>query len=167
MLRLSACLLHNKSRKLFIVIDVLIAEVCDKEKHMAGALHSYFIFFIIHNCGITLLALWGVQNLRLNQLYANVVHDLTLRKCYRAIFRIPIGAASQKSIQPSNGVRIAAEYDKVVAELKKAGEKALQVQALNELGDVYGHMGNWVAARQAWNDSLDLLIGPYQVMHPL
>ena len=39
----------------------------------------------------------------------------------------------------------------------------LQVEAMNELGDVYAHFGSWREAVQAWNDALDCLIGPYQV----
>lgn len=39
----------------------------------------------------------------------------------------------------------------------------MQVEALNELGDVYAHFGSWKEAVQAWNDALDCMIGPYQV----
>lgn len=39
----------------------------------------------------------------------------------------------------------------------------LQVEATNELGDVYAHSGSWKEAVQAWNDALDCIIGPYQV----
>ena len=39
----------------------------------------------------------------------------------------------------------------------------MQVEALNELGDVYAHFGRWKEAVQAWNDALDCIIGPYQV----
>ena len=39
----------------------------------------------------------------------------------------------------------------------------LQVEATNELGDVYAHFGSWKEAVQAWNDALDCIIGPYQV----
>ena len=46
--------------------------------------------------------------------------------------------------------------------LKASGDKALQAQALNELGDVQAHFAQWPAAVQAWNDALDLVIGPYQ-----
>lgn len=40
----------------------------------------------------------------------------------------------------------------------------LQVEATNELGDVYAHFGSWKEAVQAWNDALDCIIGPYQVV---
>ena len=40
----------------------------------------------------------------------------------------------------------------------------LQVEATNELGDVYAHFGSWKEAVQAWNDALDCIIGPYQVI---
>ena len=46
--------------------------------------------------------------------------------------------------------------------LKASGDKGLQAQALNELGDVQAHFAQWPAAVQAWNDALDLVIGPYQ-----
>lgn len=39
----------------------------------------------------------------------------------------------------------------------------LQVEATNELGDVYAQFGSWKEAVQAWNDALDCIIGPYQV----
>ena len=43
-----------------------------------------------------------------------------------------------------------------------------QVEATNELGDVYAHHGSWAEAVQAWKDALDCIIGPYQVtsLHP-
>ena len=40
----------------------------------------------------------------------------------------------------------------------------LQMAATNELGDVYAHYGSWKEAIQAWNDALDCIIGPYQVI---
>ena len=36
--------------------------------------------------------------------------------------------------------------------------------ALNELGDVHAHFGNWKDAATAWSDALDTLLGPYQVL---
>ncbi|KAK9804359.1 hypothetical protein WJX72_009127 [[Myrmecia] bisecta] len=60
--------------------------------------------------------------------------------------------------------RLPNEYNKTIEALREAGEKRLQILALNELGDVYAHIGQFEEAAQAWNDSLDLLLGPYQVL---
>lgn len=54
----------------------------------------------------------------------------------------------------------------VIEVLKKRGEKGGMLLAMNEMGDVHAHFGNWSAATTAWNDTLDTLIGPYQVRSP-
>lgn len=42
-----------------------------------------------------------------------------------------------------------------------------QVEATNEVGDVWANFGSWPEAVQAWHDALDCIIGPYQVTcHP-
>ena len=55
------------------------------------------------------------------------------------------------------------QYEAVVSALRGSGEKLLQAQALNELGDVLAHAGQLEEALAAWSDALDLLCGPYQV----
>lgn len=50
----------------------------------------------------------------------------------------------------------------VIEVLKQRGEKAHLVLATHELGDVHAHFGNWRGASVAWNDALDMLLGPYQ-----
>eukprot|EP00798_Chlamydomonas_sp_ICE-L_P023815 gene23815-9378_t len=57
-----------------------------------------------------------------------------------------------------------AEYVKVIEILKKRCEKASMILAIQEMGDVHAHFGNWGVATTSWNDALDALIGPYQVL---
>lgn len=47
--------------------------------------------------------------------------------------------------------------------LKRRNEKGAMLLALHELGDVHAHFGNWGGAATSWNDTLDTLLGPYQV----
>ncbi|KAL0048239.1 hypothetical protein WJX82_010821 [Trebouxia sp. C0006] len=70
---------------------------------------------------------------------------------------------ASRSSQPAE-VRLPAEYVKVIDQLGAAREKALQVEATNELGDVHAHFGSWPEAVQAWHDALDCIMGPYQVI---
>ena len=56
---------------------------------------------------------------------------------------------------------------KVVEQLGQAREKVLQGQALNELADLQAHLGAWPEALQAWHTAVDLIVGPYQVLHSL
>lgn len=51
----------------------------------------------------------------------------------------------------------------VIELLREREEKPAMVLALNELGDVYAHFGQWDKAAAAWGDALDTLLGPYQV----
>ncbi len=46
--------------------------------------------------------------------------------------------------------------------LKHRGEKGGMVLALNELGDVHAHFGNWRGATTAWNDALDALVRSFR-----
>lgn len=50
----------------------------------------------------------------------------------------------------------------VIEVLKKRGGRAHLVLATHELGDVHAHFGDWRGASVAWNDALDMLLGPYQ-----
>lgn len=52
----------------------------------------------------------------------------------------------------------------VIELLKNRGEKGYAVLAMHELGDAHAHFGNWGGATAAWNDTLDTLLGPYQVL---
>jgi hypothetical protein len=51
----------------------------------------------------------------------------------------------------------------VIEFLNKRGQKSAMILAINEMGDVHAHFGNWKGATAAWSDALDTLIGPYQV----
>ena len=70
---------------------------------------------------------------------------------------------TKASSRPENVV-VPEQYEKVIELLKERQEKVLQVQAMNELGDVHAHFGAWSEAVQLWNDALDTIIGPYQVI---
>ena len=54
-------------------------------------------------------------------------------------------------------------YRDLISALQAAGNKLAQVQAMNELGDVFAHCGRSTDALSIWNDALDLLVGPYHV----
>lgn len=56
------------------------------------------------------------------------------------------------------------KYTECITALRNVGEKEAQAQACNEVGDVWLHHGDLPAATTAWNDSLDLITGPYQVL---
>ncbi|KAG1679321.1 hypothetical protein FOA52_009353 [Chlamydomonas sp. UWO 241] len=68
-----------------------------------------------------------------------------------------------RASQPDHA-RVPGEYEKVIEFLKKRGEKGAMILAMNEMGDVHAHFGNWRAATTAWSDALDTLLGPYQVI---
>lgn len=71
-------------------------------------------------------------------------------------------AKTKATSRPENIV-VPEQYAKVIETLKERQEKVWQVQAMNELGDVHAHFGNWAEATQIWNDALDTIVGPYQV----
>ncbi|MEW5312856.1 MAG: hypothetical protein WDW38_004457 [Sanguina aurantia] len=73
------------------------------------------------------------------------------------------GTNKSKLSQP-DFLRLPAEYVKVIEVLKKRGGRAHLVLATHELGDVHAHFGDWRGASVAWNDALDMLLGPYQVL---
>eukprot|EP00775_Hariotina_reticulata_P005829 gene5829-6070_t len=75
-----------------------------------------------------------------------------------------IAGQRQASHRAPDHMLLVAEYGRVVEQFKKRGEKAHMILALNELGDVWAHAGDWPQAEQAWSSALDALLGPYQVM---
>lgn len=56
-----------------------------------------------------------------------------------------------------------AQYEEVIRTLQAAAETHAQALACNELGDVQVQRGDITQATALWNDSLDLITGPYQV----
>lgn len=61
-------------------------------------------------------------------------------------------------------MRMQTKYTECITALRNVGEKEAQAQACNEVGDVWLHHGDLREATAAWNDSLDLITGPYQVL---
>ena len=57
-----------------------------------------------------------------------------------------------------------AQYENVIKTLQAAAETHMQALACNELGDVQVQRGDVTQATALWNDSLDLITGPYQVI---
>lgn len=55
------------------------------------------------------------------------------------------------------------QYEAAIAALRGTGDKLLQAQALNELGDALAQAGRADRAAALWSDALDLVCGPYQV----
>jgi uncharacterized protein HemY len=58
---------------------------------------------------------------------------------------------------------VQAQYEDVIKTLQAAAETHAQALACNELGDVHVQRGDVTQATALWNDSLDLITGPYQV----
>eukprot|EP00201_Polytomella_parva_P014162 CAMPEP_0175058744 /NCGR_PEP_ID=MMETSP0052_2-20121109/12028_1 /TAXON_ID=51329 ORGANISM="Polytomella parva, Strain SAG 63-3" /NCGR_SAMPLE_ID=MMETSP0052_2 /ASSEMBLY_ACC=CAM_ASM_000194 /LENGTH=400 /DNA_ID=CAMNT_0016324179 /DNA_START=94 /DNA_END=1292 /DNA_ORIENTATION=+ len=79
--------------------------------------------------------------------------------------KTPTSSHSHPSTPPSSELtRIPTLYQSAIDLLKKRNEKMFMILAIHELGDVYAHLGDWTNASIQWNDALDTLLGPYQVI---
>lgn len=74
------------------------------------------------------------------------------------------GSSTSSRSPGDSSSRLPYEYLAAIELVRKRQDKALLVQALSELGDVYAHFGRWKDAAVAWGDALDTLLGPYQVL---